>query len=156
MNYYMVTDGDTVIGVGTTHDLRKYQAKHKVLLTSDEAGAQYIQVNNVLYRDTWFAKVATDTVGYTEATITRTDEDTYNELVTALESGDDVTIDTYEDYTEETTTTDEETGEETVTQTKLSDRVAALEEQLEAAQEENEILSEAVMELAEIISGMEE
>ena len=43
MKYYKLLNDGEFIGVGTSYDLRKFQLKHSILLTSDDESAQYIE-----------------------------------------------------------------------------------------------------------------
>lgn len=90
LNYYKIIADDTFIGVGSTYDLRKYQSKHNVIVTSDDNSAQYIQHDEKLYRDSWLAPLSTDSIEYEIVSIITIDKEEYDELVQAIESGEDI------------------------------------------------------------------
>ena len=92
MTYYKLIKDGCLVGVGTSYDLRKYQLKHNILLTSDDQSAQYIQVNDVLYRDDWFSPTTTDQQSYISAKIIVISADEYNTLFDAIQTGDDIKI----------------------------------------------------------------
>ena len=94
LNYYKIIANDTFVGVGSTYDLRKYQAKHNIIVTSDENSAQYIQHEEILYRDSWFAPLSTDSIEYEIASVIAIDQEEYDELVQAIDSGEDIPIET--------------------------------------------------------------
>lgn len=90
MNYYKLINGKNFVGVATQLDFREYQHKHNVLLTCDEERAQYVQVLDVCYRSDWMVPVTTDIISYETVEVIRIDEDEYNILAEAMESGEDV------------------------------------------------------------------
>lgn len=92
MTYYKLIDGTDFIGVGNTFDLRRYQAKHNILLTSDEDGAQFIQVNGMLFRDNWFAPIGECDFAYSSVEIETIDEAEYAALIDAIESGEEIEV----------------------------------------------------------------
>lgn len=90
MTYYKLTDGENFIGVGSTYDLRRFQQKHNIMLTSDEESAQYLQINDTLFRDNWFAPIGGNKVDYTVVKITVIDEGEYKALLQAIETGEEI------------------------------------------------------------------
>ena len=102
MTYYKLTDDANFIGVGSTYELRKYQKKHNILLTSDEESAQFIQVGNTLFRDDWFAPVGDDGLEYAVVKITAINEDEYNALLQAIETGEEIKGDNGRDESNDT------------------------------------------------------
>ena len=90
MTYYKLTDDGIFIGVGSTYELRKYQKKHNIILTSDEESAQFLQIRDTLFRDDWFAPVGEDKLEYTAVKITVIEEDEYDALLQAIETGEDI------------------------------------------------------------------
>lgn len=97
MNFYKIINNDEFIGVGTSYDFRRYQLKHGILLVSDENSAQYIQINDRLYRDDWFAPIITDELEYDNAKIISIDKDEYDVLYKAVETGEEVQIEPIEE-----------------------------------------------------------
>ena len=80
MIYFKVVDSSGHISTGTTNDLRRFQKKHKILLLSDETQAQYIQIQDKLYRDYWFAPVTTYNFSFELAHIFVIEKEEYEEL----------------------------------------------------------------------------
>lgn len=92
MMFYKIIANGQFVGIGTSYDLRKFQKKHSILVTSLENDAQYIQVNELLYRDSWFAKLTTQIFEYTNASIISISENEYNSLADAIQSNEEVAI----------------------------------------------------------------
>lgn len=92
MSYYKLINGNNFVGVVTQHDFRKYQHKHKILLTCDEDTAQYVQYHGTIYRSFWMVPVTTDEISYQTIDIVRIDEDEYNILSDALDNGEEIEI----------------------------------------------------------------
>lgn len=97
MTYYKLINNNEFIGIATSYDLRKYQKKHNIILTSDEQFAQYIQCNDKLYRDSWFAPTTTDTIGYETVCIVSISEEEFNNLSSAIESNEEISVDNESD-----------------------------------------------------------
>jgi len=92
MKYYKLLNDKEFVGVGTSFDLRKFQLKHSILLTSDDESAQYIQINDRLYRDDWFSPVITELINYTTAKIIVIEKEEYDTLFEAIETGKEIEI----------------------------------------------------------------
>lgn len=92
MNYYKIIQDDTFVGVATSYDLRRFQQKHRILLTCEIDSAQYIQFNDILYRDNWFSPIITDSIYFEEATIIVIEKDEYDTLCEAMETGKEIEI----------------------------------------------------------------
>ena len=92
MNYYKMIDGGTFVGIATQLDFREYQRKHNILLACDEERAQYIQSADEYYRSEWMVPVTTDTISYISVEVIRIDEEEYNTLLSAIESGNEIVI----------------------------------------------------------------
>lgn len=90
MKYYKLLNDGEFIGVGTSYDLRKFQLKHSILLTSDDESAQYIQINDKLYRDDWFSPTITELLDYTTVKIIVIEKDEYDTLFEAIETGKEI------------------------------------------------------------------
>lgn len=96
MKYYKVIIDNEFIGVGTTYDLRKFQLKHNILLVADDNTAQYIQIDNKLYRDNWFKSLITDALQYKMSTISIIDENEYQQLSETINKNEEIIIETEE------------------------------------------------------------
>lgn len=90
MTYYKVIKDNEFIGIGTSYELRKYQLKHGILLVADDNTAQYIQIDDKLYRDNWFKVLTTNTIEYETANISVIDENEYQQLFEAIDTGEEI------------------------------------------------------------------
>ena len=63
-----------------------------MLVASDENTAQYIQVNDKLYRDNWFKALASNAIVYEKADISVIDESEYRQLFEAIDKGEEISI----------------------------------------------------------------
>lgn len=107
MTYYKVIKDNEFIGIGTSYELRKYQLKHGILLVADDDTAQYIDINGILYRDSWLKVLTTDTIQYENANIVVISEEEYQQLFEAINKGEEITIiESNNDYAEEIETVD--------------------------------------------------
>lgn len=140
MTYFRVDQDDIFIGIGTTLDLRKYQEKHRILLTSDEDDAEYIQIDETLYHDNWLNPIQTDRFEYQDADITAIETDVYEALAESIELGEEI-LSEIEDESEDTDGSDDtaEDAVEAITKVGYLERLEALEE--------------AVLELAEVVAN---
>lgn len=91
MKYYKVIKESEFIGVGTSHELRRFQKKHKILLACDESQAQYIQISEKLYHAQWMLP---ETINNNRklADVIEISETEYDALHSAIESGEDISI----------------------------------------------------------------
>lgn len=92
MKYYKVIDDASFIGVGTDLDMRMYQVKHNVIIACEPEQAQYIQIGEVLYRDSWMAPETYDNAENITVNVIEISEDEYKALYSAIESGEDVPV----------------------------------------------------------------
>ena len=83
MNYYKITQNDKFIGVGSSSDLRYYQRKHNSIMACEEDHAEYIQVGDELYRDTWMLLPDNNVVRYSMATVAEISKEEYDALSSA-------------------------------------------------------------------------
>lgn len=93
MNYYKAIHGNEFIGVATQSNFRFYQSKHRILLACEEDEAEYIQIEDILYHSDWMNPVNTDKYEYEIIDLVSIEEDEYNTLCKAIETGDEITID---------------------------------------------------------------
>lgn len=92
MTYYKVIKDNEFIGIGTSYELRKYQLKHNILLVADDDTAQYIDINGILYRDSWLKVLTTDTIQYENADIVVISEEEYHQLSETINKGEEIEI----------------------------------------------------------------
>lgn len=90
MKYYKVIDDASFLGVGTDLDMRMHQLKHNVIIACEPEQAQYIQIGEVLYRDSWMAPETYDNAENITVNVIEISEDEYKALYSAIESGKDV------------------------------------------------------------------
>jgi len=84
MTFYKIYDDRKFYGVGTTGELRRFQAKHRLVLTADESTAEFISVENVFFRGEWMKPVPSG-VTVKECTVEAITEEDYNALKTAVD-----------------------------------------------------------------------
>ena len=87
MTYYKLINGTTFVGVATQSDFRVFQHKHQIILACDEEVAQYVQSGDALYRANWMVPVTTDKISYETVEVIKIDEEEYNILLDAVETG---------------------------------------------------------------------
>lgn len=92
LKYYKLINNSEFIGIGTTFDLRRFQTKHRILLTCDESEAQYIECNNLLYRDLWMVPESTDIVKSVSVSIIEIDKNEYDILHESMKTGERIVI----------------------------------------------------------------
>lgn len=86
MKYYKVIVDNNTIGVGSTLDFCKYQAKHKILMTADETNVQFMLLKDKLYRDNWMKAILDAPLEFIFATINEIEENEYEGLKQAFET----------------------------------------------------------------------
>lgn len=90
MKYYKIIDKSTFKGIGSSSDFRRVQKKHGIILSCNEDDAEYIQIGEKLYHDTWLLPVQTDQVSYEDAQIIAIEKDEYDLLQTAAKAGEEI------------------------------------------------------------------
>lgn len=98
MKYYKVIKDSEFIGVGTTHNLRRLQNKHNILLACDESQAQYIQINDELYHAQWMVPTKQE---FILSEVIEISKDEYDELYSAIEKNEEIIITESEEFVEE-------------------------------------------------------
>ena len=108
--YELYNDDHSVIGIASSYEARKYQAKHNLLVVSKDIEAEYLDVNGVLYRDFWFRPVRSVEYPYTLCNIMVITKDEYDALAEAIDNGEQASLIIEEpepEAAEEPTQTDE-------------------------------------------------
>ena len=90
MKYYKVINGTTFIGIATTTDLRKFLYKNRVLIISSENEAQYVQIGNDLFHDSWMKKPDLG-IDYEVADVVQITQEEYEELYEMIEKDEEIT-----------------------------------------------------------------
>lgn len=90
--YYKIIKDSTFIGVATSYDMRRYQAKHNLILACNEDSAEYIHCGAVLYRSDWMKPVITEDVEAIDADVFSISLEEYESLYEAIESGEDIIV----------------------------------------------------------------
>lgn len=103
INYYKVIKELVFIGVGTSYDFRRYQEKHRILLVTDENHAEYIQIEDSLYKADWMLPNVTNNVPYLSANVISITKEEYDSLAEAIENNEEINIE------DDTTPSEEET-----------------------------------------------
>lgn len=86
MKYYKIILDSKIIGVSTSNNCLRFQAKHKMLEHIGEEQAEYIECMNNLYHGQWMQPIKTDLYNYEIADIITIGEQEYNILVPAVET----------------------------------------------------------------------
>lgn len=92
MKYFKLLKNNEFLNIATSHDLRKFQLKHKILLSCDINSAQYIQIGDLLYHDNWLCPVTTDNIQYAEAKIISIEKEEYDLLLESVKAGEEVIL----------------------------------------------------------------
>ena len=92
MKYYKVIKNKEFIGIGTTLNLRRFQAEYQIMLICNETEVQYISLDDVLYRANWMWPENTDSVKYEIADVIRIEKDEYDLLLNAVETNEEIAI----------------------------------------------------------------
>lgn len=101
MNYYKLLNSSVFVGVATERDFRLFQRKHQIILACDIDHAQYVQIGNDFYRDTWMVPTITDKIAYETVNVIRIDKEEYDILYKAIDSGEEIIIQPEQDVFEE-------------------------------------------------------
>lgn len=89
MNYFKLIDNGNLIGVVSGSDFRRFQQKHKTMLSCTEDEGQYVQLGDLYYRDKWMKSPA-GSVSFVEAEVVRIDKEEFDLLHSAIESGEEL------------------------------------------------------------------
>lgn len=88
MNYYKIMDNTRVIGAGTSESMRRFQAKHSILMICAEDEAQYMQYGDMLYHAEWMLRKSAS-VDSMDAQIIVIEETEYDEIMDILGAGEE-------------------------------------------------------------------
>ena len=86
MFYYKIVREDTVIAVATSDNLRKYQMKHGIFDYATPEEAEFLQIGDAFYHDSWMRDSVIRLGEDAEAQIEAISEEEYNLLVEVLSS----------------------------------------------------------------------
>ena len=85
--------GTNIVGIATQRDFVRFQQKHKILINCEISVAQFVLINDILYRDVWLFPLNGDEhLEYSFVTISEIDEEEYSALSEAFETHDSVVI----------------------------------------------------------------
>lgn len=98
MKYYKVIKNSEFIGVGTSHDLRRFQEKHKLTLACGESQAQYIQINEQLFHAQWMIPTKQE---FILSEVIEISKDEYDELHSVIENNEEIIISESGEFVEE-------------------------------------------------------
>lgn len=108
MLYYKLISDNTFIGIATSNEFRQFQAKHQIMLKSDEEHGSYVYYNKQYYRDSWMRPVITNIIPYIQIDIINIDEEEYNALSLAIEKDEEVQVIAQEEILQEDPIEEEE------------------------------------------------
>ena len=92
MKYYRIILNNSIIGVVCSTDFRVWHPRNSFLGIANENTGQFVEYNNVLYRDRWMARNNDGYSYFTFATIEEISEEDYNLLHTAIEAEEEIPI----------------------------------------------------------------
>lgn len=153
MTYYKIVEDGKITGAGYTPDLRKVQAKHLILVTATESDAEYIQVDEELYRDNWFAAPKYLELPYKTAKITVITKEEYDSIKEAMQQDEEIFDEPDDEGDSDSGEEPAGEGEEEETLPSARERLRQLEEQVESLQETNDMLTDCLLEMSEIVYG---
>lgn len=90
MRYYKILVNNSVIGVGDSGNLRKYQKKHKILLSCDENNAEYFDLNETLYHAIWMLLPDNEQYKYVNAEVIEINKDEYDVILAYMDNGEEI------------------------------------------------------------------
>lgn len=104
MKYYKIILNSQIVGVTTSDQCFRFQAKHSMLERTIYEKAEYIECSNALYHALWMQPIKTDLYNYEIADIISIGEQEFNILVPAVETApvpivEEVEEPIIEDYT---------------------------------------------------------
>lgn len=126
MSFYKIIRDSTIIGIGTEADFRRWQAKHNIIIVSDQDRVEAVDYNGTLYHDSWMAD--SGHILYETATVTEITEEEYNTIKEQLDDGefpDDGSLD-------DEVTVEEPAPDPSETETVRKTAAQILQEQIEA------------------------
>lgn len=92
MNYFKLVSNGAFIGVASGGDFRKFQHKHRVMLSCSEDDAQYVQCSDTYYHAGWMKPVPDSARSYEEADVIRIEKEEYDALRSSIESGEEIVL----------------------------------------------------------------
>ena len=93
MKYYKLISGQTFIGIATSSNFLVQNPISNWLLTADETTGQYVQCNNLLYRDYWMAPInANSQIAFFQADIINIEEEEYLIYEAAIEKNEEIVV----------------------------------------------------------------
>lgn len=154
MTFYKIVEDGKITGVGYTPELRRVQAKHLILVTASENDAEYIQIGDNLYRDNWFAAPKYLELPYKTAKITVISKEEYDSIKEAMQQDEEIFDEPEDDGSGSESDSEQGNGnEETETMPTARERLAQLEEQVVTLRQTNDMLTECLLEMSEIVYG---
>lgn len=90
--YFKIIYNNSIIGIASEDNFRKYQSKHNVILVSSIDDAQYVAINDTLYRDDWLKKITNTEISYVNAIIQRISQEEYEILKESFEIEEEIPV----------------------------------------------------------------
>ena len=85
-------DSQSIVGVLSDDDFRRYQPKHNSVLFADIENAQFAEYKNSYYMDDWLRPLQERAVDCVHISIVRIEEDEYNALIKAFETEEEAAV----------------------------------------------------------------
>ena len=101
-HYYKVIADNSVAGVCTEFDFRRYQAKHNIIIVSDCDRVECVQIGDRYYHDEWMAPCQCPHI---DALVVAITEEEYNTIAAAIEGGQEIPEPQVDETTEQGTET---------------------------------------------------
>lgn len=136
MNYYKVISDQTVIGVCSEYEFRRYQAKHNIIIVSDCDRVECVQIGEGYYHDEWMAEPG---FPCEPASVIQIEAEEYNGLKAQLDAGgipDDGSLEEERPAEQEPAEAGEEEGGEEVRKTAaqiLREQIESIDSQVKLA-----------------------
>ena len=92
MSYFKLINGQSIVGVVSSDNFRRYQSKHNIYILCPVDRAEYVEYGGEYFRDDWLRPTIDINPDYTSVSIIRIEEEEYNALVSAFETESEITV----------------------------------------------------------------
>jgi hypothetical protein len=89
MKYYKLIDGQSFVGIATSYELRKIQAKYDSIIGCTEGEAQFVQYKDKYYHAEWMRK-PDERIEYYPIQMIEIDKNEYDELYEMIERDEEI------------------------------------------------------------------
>lgn len=117
MAYLKIISDGKIVGIGTDNIFRRHQTTNNVLSVADSRTAQFVQIGEELYRDSWFQPIEVEYFEWHEGRVLAIEEDEYRSLIEAFKTAESIEVQEEEPPVEQVAVPDEiaETENEEIT-----------------------------------------